>query len=174
MFTHAPDHLSYDRTLFVPKDAYNVTSTTDDNSNEKHAENSNNAPTLSFTDQFVPPAQSSDPQHDSVIKPRKGVGLPPVEGPEAPNRTVASAGDHSHSGSTTTGEGMPKSTKRKIPVGMIFLYAAVILGVLALLAFLGQKFLDCWERRHYTRADYLLDGMYEDRDDIKSRCPSGH
>lgn len=154
VFTHGAEFVSYDRTFFVPKEAYNVTAAAE-NSNPKE-----NSPSLSFVDSFVPSSRNGDPQHDSVIKPRKGVGPPPEIPAERQN--------NSSNQSTVPNV----SSKRKTPVGLIFLYASIILCVLALLAFLGQKFLDCWERRHYTRADYLLDGMYEDKHDLKTNCAS--
>lgn len=152
VFTRATEYLSYDRTLFVPKEAYNVSvdASTEDSTNTS----------ATVTESLLP--SHRDSQHDSVIKPRKGVGPPPelpIEGHDT----------HSHGGEDAN---VPTSSKRKIPVGTIFVYAAIILCVLALLAFLGQKFLDCWERRHYTRADYLLDGMYEDSQHMKGNSPS--
>ncbi|OQR75237.1 hypothetical protein BIW11_08555 [Tropilaelaps mercedesae] len=168
VFTYGAEYLSYDRTFFVPSEAYNSTATPTSTAtpastadSDAATRSTSEASVLNFVDQFAPASEHADPQHDSAIKPRKGVGPPPLPADEDAERTTKP-----HTDEPT----VPTSTKRKIPVGSIFLYAAIILCLLAMFAFFGQKFLDCWERRHYTRADYLLDGMYEDRLDVK---PSG-
>ncbi|XP_022655447.1 uncharacterized protein LOC111248024 [Varroa destructor] len=153
IFNPRTEFVSYDRTLFVPKDAYKVKETNTSEVSDGFSKSGGNGPILSFVDQQMPPSQNIDPQRDSMIKPRKGVGLPPPPTDKHLNQTTISNREHPN---------MPMSEKRKTPVGTIFLYSALILALLAMFAFFGQKFLDCWERRHYTRADYLLDGMYED------------
>lgn len=169
VFTYAAEFVSYDRTLFIPKEAYNLSTTeaTDtSNLNGSSIGGTNGGSRFSFVDQFqVPSSPNNDPQHDSAIKPRKGVELPPPSPP---------AGEHINQTTNSGRAERPTAPmeKRKIPVATIFLYSAIILGLLATVAFFGQKFLDCWERRHYTRADYLLDGMYEDRQmSLKAHSP---
>lgn len=138
VFDYAPDFLSYDRTLFVPP-ATEVTPI------------ATKKPAFSFQE---------NTQHKSVIKPRKGVeDLPP----ESVNLSPQSSGTlNSRKPSIASPDGQEgPPVKERTPVGTIFLYSAIILAIMGLGAFFGLKFLDCWERRHYTRADYLLDGMYE-------------
>ena len=139
VFNYAPDFLSYDRTLFIPP----ATTETSSPATEK--------PAFSFHE---------NPQHKSVIKPRKGVeDLPPESVTLSPQSPVP-LGSKKTSPDWSGDDAVPP-VKERTSVGLIFLYSAIILAIMGIGAFFGLKFLDCWERRHYTRADYLLDGMYE-------------
>ncbi|XP_003746007.1 uncharacterized protein LOC100908985 [Galendromus occidentalis] len=142
VFNYAPDFLSYDRTLFVPPvtDIPLVPTT--------------GRPSFSF--------RENTQQHKSVIKPRKGVEDLLPETLTSSTRSPASlSSEKPIISSSALDDAESRPHKHRTSVGLIFLYAAIILAIMGVGTFFGLKFLDCWERRHYTRADYLLDGMYE-------------
>lgn len=55
--------------------------------------------------------------------------------------------------------GMPRKIDYIIPIA-ITIVALPILGIASF--FLYNRGKDCWDKRHYRRMDFLIDGMYND------------
>lgn len=68
-------------------------------------------------------------------------------------------GEGMPSSATQTEFGMPKKIDYVIPV-VITIMATPILGIAAYILYTRGR--DCWDKRHYRRMDFLIDGMYND------------
>lgn len=94
--------------------------------------------------------KASSPVEKHIPKPKPTVTS--VEGPEVDDYRPSSRTKSSPSG-------MPRKLEYIVPV-VITIFALPLLG--AAIFLLYKRGRDCWDKRHYRRMDFLIDGMYND------------
>ncbi|XP_076632830.1 uncharacterized protein LOC143347514 [Colletes latitarsis] len=87
----------------------------------------------------------------SLLKEHKAKPTVTVAGPNGDKRPFVSP--------TRSRSGMPKKIDYLLPV-IITLLALPILGAVMFMVYKQGR--DCWDKRHYRRMDFLIDGMYND------------
>ncbi|XP_043265349.1 uncharacterized protein LOC122404974 [Colletes gigas] len=87
----------------------------------------------------------------SLLKEHKAKPTVTVAGPNGDKRPFVSP--------TRSRLGMPKKIDYLLPV-IITLLALPILGAVMFMVYKQGR--DCWDKRHYRRMDFLIDGMYND------------
>ncbi|XP_054004637.1 uncharacterized protein LOC128890300 [Hylaeus anthracinus] len=87
----------------------------------------------------------------SLLKEHKAKPTVTVAGPNSDKRPFVSP--------TRSRLGMPKKIDYLLPV-IITLLALPILGAVIFMVYKQGR--DCWDKRHYRRMDFLIDGMYND------------
>lgn len=67
--------------------------------------------------------------------------------------------DHANSYYSGSRLGMPKKIDYVLPVIVTLIALPVLGGIIFMIYKQGR---DCWDKRHYRRMDFLIDGMYND------------
>ncbi|XP_076664923.1 uncharacterized protein LOC143367185 [Andrena cerasifolii] len=108
----------------------------------------NSSPHLSISRQNV---STSTTVVTSTIKEHKAKPTVTIAGPNSDKRPFIS--------SIRSHLGMPKKIDYVLPV-IITVTALPVLGAIIFMVYKQGR--DCWDKRHYRRMDFLIDGMYND------------
>lgn len=108
----------------------------------------NSSPHLNISQQNV---STSTTVVTSTIKEHKAKPTVTIAGPNSDKRPFTS--------SVRSHLGMPKKIDYVLPV-IITVTALPVLGAIIFMVYKQGR--DCWDKRHYRRMDFLIDGMYND------------
>ena len=123
------------------------------NSNDEHIKDgvaavNNSSPYLNISRQNV---STTTILVTSTIKEHKAKPTVTIAGPNSDKRPFIS--------SVRSHLGMPKKIDYVLPV-IITVTALPVLGAIIFMVYKQGR--DCWDKRHYRRMDFLIDGMYND------------
>nr|XP_012232614.1 PREDICTED: putative uncharacterized protein DDB_G0282133 [Linepithema humile] len=136
-----------------------ASSSRSNNSLDHNVNLNNSSTTLASTNTTILHAKTNVVHNATTIAPKTSSHIPKpkptvttVDGPEV-NESIPS------SRTKNSSLGMPRKIDYIAPV-IITIIALPILG--AAIFMLYRRGRDCWDKRHYRRMDFLIDGMYND------------